>query len=584
MSVFLTNLDDYILPTQACVNPFVLERSEGTSIEEISNKSNNESNNKLKITLETDESYSSFHTNTSGMEHSIKPDLIKVKSSQQSGSIKKVAAVSLNDCLACNGCITSTESVLIEEQSYHKLMDKLKLNDCDIVVGISPQSLASIASFLAISSIDLFFKLSSVLKGLGIKYVIDMTSVGDIVLLEGREEFLFRYKNGFNNEWKSPPSTTSISSTSLHIIEGNANKDLYELNSSNSNIQRLDVGYPKLAQHLPIIVSHCPGWICYAEKSQPQSLQYISTTKSAQQIFGTLVREITSRLEPSHRPLYIVSVQPCFDKKLEASRNDFFHEQNNYREIDLVISTTEIWNLLEDQLALHKSAQSLTGTHIDITMNDFLSKFSSYEESSNTMNIENLFRSCSVDGTNFMSALNENNGSGGYLEYLYRYAMEKLFNISLNNQQLEYKIGRNADIAEVEMTTGADMRTLKFAKAYGFRNIQSIMMKMKRNKCDYDFIEIMACPSGCLNGGGQIRIENTASESSSSMKDRISNLSRVYNENVIVHKPEDSKLAKYIYSPEFLEHPSSSKSIELLHTRYHAVPKLETVAPLATKW
>ena len=63
---------------------------------------------------------------------------------------------------------------------------------------------------------------------------------------------------------------------------------------------------------------------------------------------------------------------------------------------------------------------------------------------------------------------------------------------------------RNPDFRETVLTVDGEVR-LRFAYAYGFRNIQNIVQKLKRNKCEYDFVEIMACPSGCINGGGQIR-------------------------------------------------------------------------------
>ena len=73
-----------------------------------------------------------------------------------------------------------------------------------------------------------------------------------------------------------------------------------------------------------MFVSQCPGWICYAEKSYPQSLPYISTTKSPQQILGTILRQLI-RESGNNKEIYISSVQPCFDKKLEASRKVSFH-------------------------------------------------------------------------------------------------------------------------------------------------------------------------------------------------------------------------------------------------------------------
>lgn len=69
---------------------------------------------------------------------------------------------------------------------------------------------------------------------------------------------------------------------------------------------------------IPVLSSHCPGWVCYVEKSQPQAIPFLSTVKSAQQIMGTVVKQCMGGVREEE--VYFVSVQPCFDKKLEASR------------------------------------------------------------------------------------------------------------------------------------------------------------------------------------------------------------------------------------------------------------------------
>jgi len=106
------------------------------------------------------------------------------------------------------------------------------------------------------------------------------------------------------------------------------------------------------------------------------------------------------------------------------------------------------------------------------------------------------------------------------LEYIFRRAQTDLFNpdeIEIDcvddNSQLKYVQGKNKDLKEVCLkTVPVDGQKegrvlLKFAQAYGFRNIQNIMRKIKQGKCDYDFVELMACPSGCINGGGQIKLK-----------------------------------------------------------------------------
>lgn len=579
MSVFLTNLDDYIAPSQACVNPFVASRK--------TSNDGNDKNPSAKISIQLDLSISEFET--------VKPNLIKSKlSSIHSESTQKVATVSLNDCLACSGCITSAESVLIQEQSYSKLLSKLLLNDSLVVVAVSPQSLASLAAMTGMTSMELFLRISSFFKDLGVYYVLDMAAVGDIALLEAREEFIKRYRGGHDNTWITPQTTMAVSSNSMNIITGSGNDIFnYAPNTGDPNLVEVkDLSIDmSIELHLPMLASSCPGWICYAEKSQPQAIPYISSTKSPQQILGTIVKSIifpTSKdmstsssihsREYKSNDIYIVSIQPCFDKKLEASRKDFYHEDSDFNEIDLVLSTTELWNLLEFK------AESL-----ELSTMDFLVSIP-LDAQVGRDDIEALFRSYSSEGSKFMSSINESGGSGGLVEHIVRYAAEELLGIDMWSTVLDYKVGRNIDIAEVEIISQDGQETsqgrrLKFARAYGFRNIQSLMLKMKRGKCEYDFVEVMACPSGCINGGGQVKVIGATStrESPEDSKGRISSVSEVFHDTEY-HRPEDSKLARYLYSSGVLGCPMSAQAVELFHTRYHAVPKLELMAPIATKW
>ena len=145
--------------------------------------------------------------------------------------------------------------------------------------------------------------------------------------------------------------------------------------------------------------------------------------------------------------------------------------------------------------------------------------------------LEALLRAFSAEGTRLVHAVEANSGSGGYLEYIARYMAtylnsRKLTDSELNTdtsssnynsnstnnnsnnehiytQSLPYIQGRNTDIAEIDLSSLVHYTLgspLKFNKIYGFRNIQSIILKLKRNKCDISFIEVMACPSGCING------------------------------------------------------------------------------------
>ena len=132
-----------------------------------------------------------------------------------------------------------------------------------------------------------------------------------------------------------------------------------------------------------MLASHCPGWICYAEKRFPECLPYISTTKSPQQIMGSAIKNVICKANGvSHESIYHVTVMPCYDKKLEASRSDFqYHDEASGRtinEVDLVLTTSEIDELLLQSSELQSNDQNLE-------KNKFLSgDFSSCHSSSVT--------------------------------------------------------------------------------------------------------------------------------------------------------------------------------------------------------
>jgi hypothetical protein len=181
-SVFLNNLDDFIAPSQACVNPLVSSKLKSQTVQTKGPSG--------KITLETDYSTSDFaDTFTS----TTKPDLIK---STITSAGKNVATVSLNDCLACSGCVTSAEAILIAEQSSEKflrILETAKNSNTIVVIQISPNSRASLADFLGLSPIETFLAISSILKQKGVTYVLDSSTGADIMLMEIRKEFLQRY-------------------------------------------------------------------------------------------------------------------------------------------------------------------------------------------------------------------------------------------------------------------------------------------------------------------------------------------------------------------------------------------------------
>nr|GEZ64262.1 protein NAR1 [Tanacetum cinerariifolium] len=125
---------------------------------------------------------------------------------------KDPVKISLKDCLACSGCITSAETVMLEKQSLDEFLANIN-NGKTVIVSLSPQSRASIAVHYGLSPIQVFRKLTTLFKSLGVKAVYDTSCSRDLSLIESCNEFISRYKQSHSDEKKEPtPSLPMISS------------------------------------------------------------------------------------------------------------------------------------------------------------------------------------------------------------------------------------------------------------------------------------------------------------------------------------------------------------------------------------
>ncbi|XP_044513435.1 cytosolic iron-sulfur assembly component 3 [Gracilinanus agilis] len=460
----LTDLDDFIGPSQDCIKPMKVEKKLGKGT--------------AKIQIEDDGTY--FQVNQDGGSHKLEK-----------------AKISLNDCLACSGCITSAESVLITQQSHEELDKVLNFNKTAepsqqklVVISVSPQSRASLAAKFQLTLLDTAKKLTAFFKNRGVHYVFDTTFSRNFSLLESQREFIQRFRR-----------------------------------------------HTESKQALPMLASACPGWICYAEKTHGSFIiPYISTAKSPQQVMGSLIKDhFAQQQHLTPDKIYHVTVMPCYDKKLEASRPDFFNQQYQTRDVDCVITTGEILRLLEQE------GVSLS----DVDPAPLDAEFSS------------------VSGGELLG--HHGGGSGGYLEHIFRHAAQELFGMQVD--EITYKPLKNKDFQEVTLEKDGTV-LLHFALAYGFRNIQNLVQKLKRGKSPYHYVEVMACPSGCLNGGGQIKAEAISS------KDLLQQVEKLY-EMVRIVVPDSSSEIKELYE-QWLKGEDSEEAGKTLHTQYHAVEKMST--------
>ncbi|XP_012673808.1 cytosolic Fe-S cluster assembly factor narfl isoform X1 [Clupea harengus] len=469
--LMLTDLDDFITPSQECVKPIKVEKKQGRSL--------------AKIQIEDDGSY--FQVNQDGRTQKLEK-----------------AKITLNDCLACSGCITSAESVLITQQSHEELFKVLRQNKQQsvseqqvVVVSISPQSRASLAARFGLSSSDAGRRLTSFFKSLGVHYVFDTSFSRNFSLLESQREFIQRFQRKEEDK-----------------------------------------------KALPMLASACPGWICYAEKTHGEFiLPYISTTRSPQQMMGSLVKNYFAEQQglPPQR-IYHVTVMPCYDKKLEASRPDFYLDEAETREVDCVITSGEVLKMLEEE---------------GVSLNDV-----------EAAPLDPLFSH--VCGEEFLA--HAGSGSGGYLHHIYTHAAKELFGEEV--KELHYKTLKNKDFQEITLEKDGVV-LLRFAVTNGFRNIQNLVQKLKRGKSPYDFVEVMACPSGCLNGGGQLKPQPEQSN-----KEVLQQVEELYQAERSSAPEEEARVSQLYHT--WLQSVGEERARQLLHTQYHAVEKASN--GLTIKW
>ena len=284
----------------------------------------------------------------------------------------------------------------------------------------------------------------------------------------------------------------------------------------------------------PILTSACPGWICYAEKTHPHVLPHLSRLKSPQALTGTLLKTVLSKaLHINPDQIFHLAIMPCFDKKLEASREELTdiywqpqpttlitpREAPPVRDVDCVITAREVLMLAESRsisfpsLPRRPLPSSTRMPFPDAKLDAFLFPENPTPDCRRPSNRHDRQPQTPAAGT-----------SGGYL-----------YQILLTQQSLcpgstiHTARGRNADVVDYTLVRGEET-LFRAARYYGFRNIQNLVRKLKPLKQsrmpggkmvgarkpttaaggggDYAYVEVMACPGGCTNGGGQIKAED----------------------------------------------------------------------------
>ena len=309
------------------------------------------------------------------------------------------------------------------------------------------------------------------------------------------------------------------------VFDTNFSADLTIMEEGSELLKRIREG-----GKLPMITSCSPGWVTYLEKHHPELIGHLSTAKSPQAMFGAVAKTYyAQKMGWDPHDVVSVSVMPCTAKKYEASRPEL--GRDGYQDVDYVLTTREL-------------AKLIRYVGLDLSV---------------------------LPESEFDSPLGTGSGAGaifgatgGVMEAALRTAYELYTGKAL--PRLEFDAVRGDINAIKEATIDLDGTPLKVAVANGLKNAEELIRRVERGEADYIFIEIMACPGGCIGGGGQPIGTNNAVRDA-----RIQALYEI-DRSLPLRKSHENPEIKTIYE-EFFGAPLSQRSHELLHTHYHARKK-----------
>ncbi|MBS5854375.1 MAG: [FeFe] hydrogenase, group A [Clostridium sp.] len=308
------------------------------------------------------------------------------------------------------------------------------------------------------------------------------------------------------------------------VFDTNTGADLTIMEEANEFIERFEK-----QEGLPMITSCSPGWVRFAEKNYPDLLGHLSSCKSPHQMFGAMVKSYYAKkynVDPSK--ICMVSVMPCIAKKYECQREEM--EVEGIRDVDYVITTRELSRMIKQ-------------ANIEFTelQND---KFD--EPMGEATGAGAIF------GT-----------TGGVMEAALRTAADVLENKDLPKFEYEaVRGGKERKEAVIEIAG----KKVKAVVVSGLSNARKIMDEIKEGKADYQFVEIMACPGGCIMGGGQ-PIKNSKTRSEIDIRKLRSDALYSIDEKSVIRKSHENPVIKQMYE-EFLQKPGSEVSHKYLHTHY----------------
>lgn len=308
------------------------------------------------------------------------------------------------------------------------------------------------------------------------------------------------------------------------VFDTNTGADFTIMEEGTEFIQRLNENY-----NLPMITSCSPGWVRYVEANYPENIKYLSSCKSPHEMFGALIKTYyaeKNNIDPEK--IYVVSVMPCIAKKYERQRTEL--KNNGMYDVDCVLTTRELARMIKQANIEFSELEN--------------------EEFDNPMG--EATGAAAIFGV-----------TGGVMEAALRTASEILSGEEL--EDIDFKQVRGEEgIRRAILKIGE--RDIKVVVANGLGNAQIIMEEIKSGKADYQFVEIMACPGGCIMGGGQ-PIKNSKIRATVDVRKKRADAMYTIDEKSRIRKSHENPVLKQIYS-EYIGVPGGHKAHELFHTTY----------------
>ena len=299
--------------------------------------------------------------------------------------------------------------------------------------------------------------------------------------------------------------------------------DLTIMEEANELVERI-----KKKGTLPMFTSCCPGWIKFVEHYYPEMIPNLSTCKSPQQMFGAVLKSYyCQKTGINPKDLFVVSVIPCTAKKFEVGREE--QQTFDFQDVDVALTTREL-------------AKMIKGAGI---------KFTEIKNES----FDSPFGTASGGGAIF-------GATGGVMEAALRTAASMLDG---NFKKIDFPEVRGTDpIKEaVYEVAGIEVRV---AVTSGLGNARKLLEDIKSGKKNYHMVEVMACPGGCINGGGQ-PVQSDSIRNYTDLKGLRSKALYDYDRRSELRVSHKSPVVKQIYD-EFFDGPGKPRAHKLLHTEY----------------